>query len=162
MNNILQKQLNFLKPNNHIQTCNLKYKDKILWDVLIVSLISYNLIAYYLYHNFNKYIGLFFIIVSIFSSLSDSNLVNNYIIDYIDRITASIGFILYMSFIYYNLNIINIIPTFILIIISLYNLNEARQCDDNLDDWKFYQNFWHIIPVIHIILLEIQKYKNKK
>ena len=158
MKKILDTQLKFLDPNNQIQTCNLKYKDKILWDILIVSLISYNLIAYYLYHNFNKYIGLFFIIVSIFSSLSDSNLVNNYIVDYIDRITATLGFILYMSFIYYNLNIQNIVPTSILLIISLYNLNEARKCDV-LNDWKFYQNFWHIIPVIHIILLEIQKYK---
>ena len=158
MKKILDTQLKFLDPNNQIQTCNLKYKDKILWDILIISLISYNLIAYYLYHNFNKYIGLFFIIVSIFSSLSDSNLVNNYIIDYIDRITATLGFILYMSFIYYNLNIQNIVPTSILLIISLYNLNEARKCDV-LNDWKFYQNFWHIIPVIHIILLEIQKYK---
>ena len=158
MKKILDTQLKFLDPNNQIQTCNLKYKDKILWDILIVSLISYNIIAYYLYHNFNKYIGLFFIIVSIFSSLSDSNLVNNYIVDYIDRITATLGFILYMGFIYNNLNIQNIVPTSILLIIALYNLDEARKCDV-LNDWKFYQNFWHIIPVIHIILLEIQKYK---
>ena len=158
MSNFVNTQLNFLKPHNNIQTCNKNHKDKILWDVLIISILSYNIIAYYLYNNYNKYIGLFFIIVSIFSALSDSNLVNNYIIDFFDRITATLGFILYMGFIYKNLNTQNIIPTIILLIIALYNLDEARKCD-NINDWKFYQNFWHIIPAIYVILLEIQKYK---
>ena len=100
MREFLRTHLKFLNPNNEIQTCNNKHKDKIMWDVFIISLVSYNIIAYYLYYNFNKYIGLFFIIVSIFSSLSDSNLVSNHIVDYIDRITATIGFVFYMIFIY--------------------------------------------------------------
>lgn len=90
MENFLITQLKYLDPNNINNNINnniSKFKNKkILWDMFFISLISYNIVAYYLYHNYNKNIGLFFVLISIFSALSDGNLVNNYIISYIDRI----------------------------------------------------------------------------
>ena len=162
MENFLIKQLKYLDPNNkNIYNISKLKNKKILWDMFFISLISYNIVAYYLYHNYNKNIGLFFILISIFSSLSDSNLVNNNIISYIDRIIASIGFIFYLFFVFYNFNTKNMYLSIIITYLAIFSINKARSCD-NLNKWKFYQNLWHIIPAIYVILLIIFDIKIKK
>ena len=169
MENFLITQLKYLDPSNINNNTNnntnnniSKFKNKkILWDVLLISLISYNIIAYYSYNNYNKKIGLFFIVVSIFSALADSNLVNSYIIDYIDRILGSISFILCLFFIIYNFNIKIMFLPILIIYLAIYSINKARCCD-NLEDWRFYQNIWHIIPAFYVILLTAFNIKIKK
>ena len=165
MENFLITQLKYLDPSNINNNTNnniSKFKNKkILWDMFFISLISYNIVAYYSYNNYNKKIGLFFIVVSIFSALADSNLVNSYIIDYIDRILGSISFILCLFFIIYNFNIKIMFLSIIITYLAIFSINKARSCD-NLNKWKFYQNFWHIIPAIYVVLLIIFDIKIKK
>ena len=158
-NNLLFIYKNIIELFNNskdIENIQIKFDDKINYDLILISIISFGIIIYLLYFYNNKFY-IFLIFSAIISILSDGNIIKggtNKLIYKIDLITASISVIGIGAILSRKVNIFVIILT---IYICTRFLRYSRR-SKNLKEWIHRHNIWHLLPLC-IILIHLQFFK---
>jgi hypothetical protein len=145
------------KKSKDIKNIQIKFNNKINYDVILISIISFSIIIYLLYfYNYKFYI--FLIFSSIISILSDGNIIQgkkNKLLHKIDLITAFISIVGVGAILSKR---VNIFVTLLIIYIGTRFLKYSRN-SKNLKEWKQRHNIWHLVPLV-ILLIHLQVFKN--
>lgn len=153
---IYKNTIEIFNNSKDIENIQIKFDDKINYDLILISIISFGIIIYLLYFYNNKFY-IFLIFSAIISILSDGNIIKggtNKLIYKIDLITASISVIGIGAILSRKVNIFVIILT---IYICTRFLRYSRR-SKNLKEWIHRHNIWHLLPLC-IILIHLQFFK---
>ena len=153
---IYKNTIELFNDSKDIENIQIKFDDKINYDLILISIISFGIIIYLLYF-YNHKFYIFLIFSSIVSILSDGNIIqgeNNKLIHKVDLITASISVFGVATILSRKVNLFVIILT---IYVCTRFLRYSRKAK-NLKEWIHRHNIWHIVPLC-IILIHLQIFK---
>jgi len=153
---IYKNTIELFNDSKDIENIQIKFDDKINYDIILISIISFGIIIYLLYF-YNHKFYIFLIFSSIISILSDGNIIqgnNNKLIHKIDLITASISVFGVAAILSRKVNLFVIILT---IYICTRFLRYSRKAK-NLKEWIHRHNIWHFVPLF-ILLIHLQVFK---
>ncbi len=153
---IYKNTIELFNDSKDIENIQIKFDDKINYDIILISIISFGIIIYLLYF-YNHKFYIFLIFSSIISILSDGNIIQgekNKLIHKIDLITAFISVVGVGAILSRRVNIFIIILTLYICTRFLKYSRKAK----NLKEWLHRHNIWHLIPLV-ILLIHLQIFK---